>query len=118
MVRFALASEAATTTPVSPTATVELVTLRPWSTIPEAVMRTLPTSGMLMDLSMSGTLRGVSVSAAWDTSRSLAKSRPDWEMTAEMCGDAAAGEEGAVSSWRTTRRGRRGVPMAARSRGG
>lgn len=113
MVRFALASVAATTKPVSPTATVELVTARPWSTIPDAVMRTVPTSGTLMDFSMSGTLRGVSVFAAWDTSRSLAKSRPDWEMTAEMCGEAAAGE-GAVNSWRTMRRGSRGVPMAAR----
>lgn len=113
MVRFALANEAATTTPVSPTTTVELVTARPSSTIPDAAMRTVPTT-VLMVLSMSGTLRGVRVATARDTSRSLEKSRPDCEMTTEMCDDATAGEE-AVNSWRVTRRGRRrGVPMAVR----
>lgn len=114
MVRFALANEAATTTPASPTATVELVTARPWSTIPDAAIRRVPTRGMLMVLSMSGTFMGVRVATAWDTSRSLAKSRPDCEMMAEMCDDATAGEE-VVNSWRVTRRGmRRGVPMAVR----
>jgi hypothetical protein len=115
MVMFALASEAATTTPVSPTATVELETARLWSTMPEAVMRTVPTSGMLTERSMSGTVRGVSVSTARDTSRSLAKSRPDWEMTAEMCGVAASAEGAAVVSRSTKarmRRWRRGAPMA------
>ena len=113
MVRFALANEAATTTPVSPIATVELVTARPLSTIPDAATRTVPTT-VLMVFWMSGTFRGVRVATARDTSRSLAKSRPDCEMTTEMCDDATAGEA-AVNSWRVTRRGkRRGVPMAVR----
>lgn len=45
----------------------------------------------------------------------MAKSRPDWEMTAEMCGEAAAGEEVGNRMVTMRRRRRRGrVSMAAR----